>query len=616
MVLPGGEWPIKLDRIDNLEMNRKKIFMICLVLWGASFALYIPSLQSDFVNYDDVTILLNHPNLFNETSFLSSLKEIVYRYFPREEPLILRDITWAIDSYLYGFRNPFGYHVSNILIHSCNVVLLFLFLLLTCNRLVYSLFIAITFSALSVHVEPVAWIMGRKDLLVTFFMLITLIIQTCYIRTGVKEKKRGLYLATILTTTAALLSKINALTFFAVLGAHQLFYPVLSGSSAPEAPLDFKRRLRDILPRVLPHLLISLFIYFWYRNLIGSWGVLEREVANFSSEHITSLLTFTPIILVLYLKIIFVPFQYSIQYQWPNIYDPLTTPQVFVSLCIAVIIIWVSIIMFLKRKDLLFYWISFFLLMIPYLNIIYIGIWIANRYVYFSAFCILCLVGELYLYFIKNKWLRSISLLIWLCFILLNVFQTYKYQAVWENEYTLWHYENGLKNASLTSFSALSYSYMQLARQEVNPASRSTLFTKAENIIRRGLERYDHLENQKWDQNVSKLYYMKALLSGYRNESLVEQLNHYKKAYEIQPEVPRVSRKLFQLYYKMAMDTDKASEKKALALLSFLFFEQHVDLTWNDPVHRWFNSLALEEIYRKNFPFLKEEIDRVKKRFQ
>ena len=120
-----------------MKIHRKTICFYFFLFWASMFMLYFSSSQFKFVNVDDYSVLLSHPNLYNENSFYSSLKEIFFNYFPREEPLIFRDITWAIDSYLCGFKNPIGYHLGNVFINSLNVALLFVFLALTTNRLIY-----------------------------------------------------------------------------------------------------------------------------------------------------------------------------------------------------------------------------------------------------------------------------------------------------------------------------------------------------------------------------------------------------------------------------------------------------------------------------------------------
>ncbi|SLM33092.1 exported hypothetical protein [Desulfamplus magnetovallimortis] len=150
------------------KSNSQKAVMISLMLCIGIFLLYSKTITFDFVDYDDRTVLLAHPNLYNEESFTSSLKEILYNYFPREEPLILRDITWAINSYLFGFKNPMGYHLGNVIINSFNVALLFLVLFLNTNSLRLALLVSITYGVLPGNVEPVCWVKGRKDLLVSF----------------------------------------------------------------------------------------------------------------------------------------------------------------------------------------------------------------------------------------------------------------------------------------------------------------------------------------------------------------------------------------------------------------------------------------------------------------
>ena len=65
---------------------------IFLVLVALSLLWYLRTAGYEFVNFDDTQILLGHPNLYNENSLLSSIREIFTGYFPREEPLLVRDL--------------------------------------------------------------------------------------------------------------------------------------------------------------------------------------------------------------------------------------------------------------------------------------------------------------------------------------------------------------------------------------------------------------------------------------------------------------------------------------------------------------------------------------------
>ena len=83
---------------------RRKTVYASLGLAGLSFALYAGALCFGFVNFDDHTVLLAHPELYNATSFFSSLREIFAAGSPREEPLLVRDISWALDARIFGFK--------------------------------------------------------------------------------------------------------------------------------------------------------------------------------------------------------------------------------------------------------------------------------------------------------------------------------------------------------------------------------------------------------------------------------------------------------------------------------------------------------------------------------
>ena len=128
-----------------MPTNRSaSIAALGLVLLG--LALYAPSLGFGFVDFDDRLVLLAHPRLYDEHSFVASLRQIFLDYFPREEPLLLRDVSWALDARVFGFRNPLGYHLGNVLLNAVNGALLFLFLRRATRRFGLSLAIAAVFA--------------------------------------------------------------------------------------------------------------------------------------------------------------------------------------------------------------------------------------------------------------------------------------------------------------------------------------------------------------------------------------------------------------------------------------------------------------------------------------
>ena len=316
--------------------SNKKIILTALLLGIFEFLLYSKAIGFGFINFDDYSILLGRPHLYNEDSFPSSLTEILFKYFPREGPMILRDITWAIDSYLFGFKNPMGYHLGNVILHSINVGMLFFFLFLAGWSYSYALGVSMFYGVLPFQVETVCWVMGRKDLLVTFFMLAGLITQTVYFETRDKEKQRTLWLAGVLITLMALLSKPSAVTYCLVLVCHAAFYPYMKGSGSVQAGFNLRDLYHLIFPRYTPHLLISLCVYFWYTGIQTNSDAINADKAMNALEHVKYLVVFMPLVFALYLKVIFLPFGHSIYYAYPSIHEPLTVFNVVLSVMIAV----------------------------------------------------------------------------------------------------------------------------------------------------------------------------------------------------------------------------------------------------------------------------------------
>ncbi|RJP75628.1 MAG: tetratricopeptide repeat protein, partial [Desulfobacteraceae bacterium] len=114
-------------------------------------------------------------------------------------------LTWLsiiIDYELYGM-NAGGYHVTNLIIHIANSLLVLLVFYKMTGALWKSLFMAAMFALHPQHVESVAWITERKDVLSAFFWLLTMLSYAFYI----KNPRIHLYIVTILCFVMGLMSK-------------------------------------------------------------------------------------------------------------------------------------------------------------------------------------------------------------------------------------------------------------------------------------------------------------------------------------------------------------------------------------------------------------------------
>jgi protein O-mannosyl-transferase len=179
--------------------------IVCLLLAVATLALYNPVNRHPFVNYDDDRYVTENPHIrqgLTADTFIWALTST--------EQANWHPLTWmshALDVSLYRL-NPIGHHFTSILLHSVNVVLLFLLLMWATKRLGPSLFVAALFALHPINVESVAWVAERKNVLCTMFFFLTLWAYGWYARKP--QWKR--YLAVAALFAAGLASKPMVIT--------------------------------------------------------------------------------------------------------------------------------------------------------------------------------------------------------------------------------------------------------------------------------------------------------------------------------------------------------------------------------------------------------------------
>ncbi len=183
-----------------------------------TFLVYLPSLKNGFVSYDDpVYITGNHIIRSLGLRFLKgALTETVSSNW---HPLTM--LSCAIDYALWGLR-PWGYHLTNIILHALNTFLAGLLTarLVALYRREYSgaalagFITALLFGLHPLHVESVSWISERKDVLSAFFFLLSAL---SYLRFSQGDGKWPYYHASLSFFLLALLSKPMAVTLPAAL---------------------------------------------------------------------------------------------------------------------------------------------------------------------------------------------------------------------------------------------------------------------------------------------------------------------------------------------------------------------------------------------------------------
>ena len=156
---------------------------IAIILFTFSFLCYLPLLKSDFV-WDDVVYVKG--NLEDLKNFSPDLSFFIPKqkenkksgYFGIWRPILYS--SWAFDAKIWG-SSPFGFHLTNIILHSFSTVLLFFLCHLILKQfnikesLKISGFASLIFAVHPVHVETVSFISARSDLLCSIFILLSMI---------------------------------------------------------------------------------------------------------------------------------------------------------------------------------------------------------------------------------------------------------------------------------------------------------------------------------------------------------------------------------------------------------------------------------------------------------
>lgn len=147
----------------------------CVVFFVA--LVYSPSLENTFVNWDDDAHLLNNP--FVQSLDGEGLRDMLTTtvnkiYIP------LTALSFAIEYHFFK-DHPFIYHLDNLLLHLSVTVMVLLFAL-RCGLSLRAAFLsALVFGVHPLHVESVAWVSERKDVLYAFFYMLALICYSQYL---------------------------------------------------------------------------------------------------------------------------------------------------------------------------------------------------------------------------------------------------------------------------------------------------------------------------------------------------------------------------------------------------------------------------------------------------
>lgn len=257
-------------------MNRHRDLLICLFLTSAVLLVYWNVQFFSFINYDDNLFVTKN----NHVRSGLTLKGAAWAFSSFDPTGNWYPLTWIslmLDSSVYGV-NAGGYHWTNLLLHIANTLLLFILLKRMTADPWQSCFVAAIFAIHPLHVESVAWIAARKDVLSGFFFMLTLLAYERYAANpGIMK-----YISVMAMLLLGLMSKPMLMTMPFVMMLLD-FWPLqrISGSS-PEEETDqagqgqrpySRKSINNLLMEKIPLLalvLIMVFITFLAQQKTGS----------------------------------------------------------------------------------------------------------------------------------------------------------------------------------------------------------------------------------------------------------------------------------------------------------------------------------------------------------
>lgn len=411
-------------RLRKKQAMNKHILPI-LFIASLAIIIYVGTLKNGFT-YDDDGIIIN--NTFIKS--LDNLPQLAQMaYFARSGELTYRPVTtlsYFLDYAVFGLK-AWGYHLTSVLIHAANGVLLYTFLVLLfrTTSCLLPLFISILFITHPVLSEAVNAISFREDLLAFFFYIATLTLYLHLRKMVIRQLLSAytLYFASCLLYFMALLSKEMALSFLLMIYCYEWVY------------LDRKRgvisiHLNKLFLGYAAVTLIYVYLrFFYFHNPVSgfaSWSLIERILTM-------------PWLIISCLKLILFPISLSADYD----INPITSTfshQLIFPLIAVVSLIAIAVRAKETDKELSFGILFFIIALVPIYNIIPLRNPFAERYLYLPVAGITIAIGSLIHHIFKIEVTLKIWKIIFILIILLSIYSlaAIKRNTDWKDGYSLW----------------------------------------------------------------------------------------------------------------------------------------------------------------------------------
>jgi tetratricopeptide (TPR) repeat protein len=419
----------------------RRWILYCFVIAFITVIAFLPALGNGFTNWDDDVYVTDNP-LIHSLSIPSLLRIFSPGsfVFGNYQPITM--VTYALN-YAAGGLNPAGYILADLLVHLLNVLLVFIVIRKISRSDFVASLCALLFGIHPMHVEAVAWISGRKELLYTFFYLASLFLYVSYIDRGKRSAKLR-YAGSIALFVCSLLSKSSAVTLPAVLFL-----------------IDYYRgrkfSARSCVEK-LPFLVPAILIGFW--AVKGQYGA--GSLSGYGTVPFFSRIAVVCYSFVFYVVKFFVPLKLSALYPYPASFAVSRMPVRYLWSPLFAVGAAVAVWYFRRSKPFVFGF-GFFLINVLFvLHFIPVGATVTTDRFSYCAYIGLSFIAAQYIErSIGRPRLDRIRVAAWtaLFFVMLVFgYAVHERCKVWKNSETLWSDVIG-KYPSPVAYNNLGYAY-------------------------------------------------------------------------------------------------------------------------------------------------------------
>ena len=417
--------------------GKYRVLGIYLLLAGFTFVTYKQVLSHQFINLDDNVYVSENPHVQSGLSWQNIRWAFAAPHLSFWHPLTM--LSHMLDCELFGLE-PWGHHLSSLLLHIANTLILFLVLKGMTGALWKSAFVAALFALHPLHVESVAWIAERKDVLSTLFWMLTLAGYLWYVR----RPGTARYLVTLFVFVLGLMAKPMLVT---------LPFVLLLLDYWPLERLN-RRTIYEKLPFFALSAIFSIIVFFAQRSedALSLNLPLGIRIANALVSYLS------------YIGKMIWPVNLAVFYPHPG--KNLEIKQaVFAFILLLSITIWM-VSLARRHKYLLVGWLWYLGTLVPVIGLVQVGSFaMADRYTYIPLTGLFIIIAwgfdEL---FIGWQWRETaLGISAAAALFVLSMF-TGAQLRYWQNSVTLFERALKVTNSSALAHNNLGFAYIKLGR--------------------------------------------------------------------------------------------------------------------------------------------------------